>query len=132
MQTTAEIQVRFSDLDCYGHVNNAVYLSYLEIARVQLVHDRFIEDMKKDIQYLLVRADLKYTLPITLEDRVFVHCWFSEVGKVRFKASYRLHNGEGKVFASGYTEHALFNAATSRPMRIPKEWQNIVENPQES
>ncbi|MDR2401246.1 MAG: acyl-CoA thioesterase [Deferribacteraceae bacterium] len=127
MQTTAEIQVRFSDLDCYGHVNNAVYLSYLEIARVQLIHDMFIEDMKRNIQYLLVRVDLRYILPITLEDKVFVHCWFSEVGKARFKASYSLHNGGGKIFAEGYTEHALYNANTSRPIRIPKEWSEFVE-----
>jgi acyl-CoA thioester hydrolase len=127
MQITVEIQVRFSDLDCYGHVNNAVYLSYLEVARVQLVHDMFLEDMKKNIQYLLVRADLRYILPITLADKVFVHCWFSEIGKVRFKASYSLHNGEGKIFAEGYTEHALFNANTLRPMRIPKEWQEFAE-----
>ncbi|MDR2105233.1 MAG: acyl-CoA thioesterase [Deferribacteraceae bacterium] len=128
MQITIEIQVRFSDLDCYGHVNNAVYLSYLETARVHIIRDLFLEDMKRNIQYLLVRADLKYILPITLADRVFVHCWFSEIGKVRFKASYSLHNGEGKIFAEGYTEHALFNANTKRPIRIPKEWQKFVES----
>jgi acyl-CoA thioester hydrolase len=126
MRTTAEIQVRFSDLDCYGHVNNAVYLSYLEIARVQLIRDMFLEDMKKNIQYLLVRVDLRYILPITLEGGVFVLCWFSEIGKVRFKVSYSIHNGSGKIFSEGYTEHALYNANIGRPMRIPKEWRGFL------
>jgi acyl-CoA thioester hydrolase len=127
MQITTEIQIRFSDLDCYGHVNNAIYLSYLEIARVQLIRDMFLEDMKKNIQYLLVHVDLKYLLPITLADTVLVHCWFSDIGKVRFRASYSIHNGAGKIFSEGYTQHALYNANTGRPMRIPIEWHSLKE-----
>ncbi len=126
MEITQEIQVRFSDLDCYGHVNNAVYLSYLEVARTELIKDLFMHDMQKGIQYLLVGADLKYHHPILLSDKVLVHCWFDEVGKVRFKAAYRVHNGSGTIFATGTTEHALFDAKKQRPMRLSQEWRDYV------
>ena len=126
MEKTVEIQVRFRDLDAYGHVNNAVYMSYLETARVDMIHDLFMEDMAKNIQYLLVSVKLDYMQPILLNDRVFVHCKFDEIGKVRFKVRYKVHNGEGKVFVEGYSEHALFNGNTKRPMRLPAEWKEKV------
>ncbi len=126
MEKTTEIQIRFSDLDCYGHVNNAVYLSYLEAARVDLIQELFTRDMARGIQYLLIRADLKYIHPIVLTDRVLVRCWFEDVGKVRFKAAYEVHNGEGLVFATGYTEHALFDAEKQRPIRLAEDWKAYV------
>jgi len=126
MEKTVEIQVRFRDLDAYGHVNNAVYMSYLEVSRVELIHDLFMRDMANNIQYLLISVKLDYLQPILLNDKVFVHCKFDEPGKVRFKVKYNLHNGEGKVFAKGYSEHALFNGNTNRPMRLPVEWKKVV------
>ena len=126
MEKTVEIQVRFRDLDAYGHVNNAVYMSYLETARVDMIHDLFMRDMSKNIQYLLVSVKLDYLQPILLSDRVFVHCKFDDIGKVRFKVRYNVHNGEGKIFAEGYSEHALFNGNTKRPMRLPEEWKKEV------
>ncbi|MDR0455051.1 MAG: acyl-CoA thioesterase [Deferribacteraceae bacterium] len=122
MEKTVEIQVRFRDLDAYGHVNNAVYMSYLEIARVELIKDLFLQDMAENIQYLLVSVKLDYRQPIRLSDKALVHCEFNDIGKVRFKVLYKVHNGEGKIFAEGYSVHALFNGNTNRPMRLPEEW----------
>ena len=127
MRHTEKIQVRFSDLDNYGHVNNAVYLSYLEVARTVMLHEPFVEDMKRGIQYLLIRVDLSYKKPILLEDDVFVECWVSEVGKVRIKISYTVHNIRGEIFAEGYSEHALFDTKSARPIRMPAEWKAFVE-----
>ncbi|MDR2884651.1 MAG: acyl-CoA thioesterase [Deferribacteraceae bacterium] len=129
MEITSEIQVRFADLDAYGHVNNAVYLSYLEIARVELIHDLFLKDMERNIQYLLIKVNLDYHQPIVLSDKVFVHCWWAETGKVKFKAAYRLHDGKGKTFATGYTEHALFDGNKKRIMRMPEEWKAFASTP---
>jgi len=126
MEKTVEIQVRFRDLDAYGHVNNAVYMSYLEVSRVELIHDLFMRDMAKNIRYLLISVKLDYLQPILLNDRVLVHCIFDEVGRVRFKVKYKVHNGEGKIFAEGCSEHALFNGNTNRPMRLPEEWKAAV------
>ena len=130
MEKTVEIQVRFRDLDAYGHVNNAVYMSYLETSRVELVRDIFIRDMANNIRYLLISVKLDYLHPIYLEDRVLVHCKFDEIGKVRFKVTYKVHNGEGTLFAKGYSEHALFNGNTNRPMRLPDEWKEAIKKMQ--
>ena len=126
-EATTEIQIRFVDLDAYNHVNNAVYQSYLEIARLPLVKDVFLEDMAKNIQYLLVKIELNYKQPVKYTDRLLVHCWFSEMKGARFKISYLLHNGAGKIFADGYTLHALYDANAQKPMRIPDEWKQFVK-----
>ena len=126
-EITLEIQVRFADLDAYGHVNNAMYLSYLELARVELIRDLFIQDMQKNIQYLLIHVDLEYIQPIKLSDKVYVQCWWKEVGKVKFKAAYSVHDGNEKIFAKGATTHALYDGNTKRPVRLPKEWLAFVK-----
>lgn len=128
MKHSTEIQVRFSDLDAYGHVNNAMYLSYLEICRVEMIHDLFMRDMKRNIQYLLIEVQLKYLQPVLLSDRLIVDAWWSDVGKVKFTVSYRLHDGDGKIYATGYSVHALFDGNTGRPMRLPEEWKEFQED----
>jgi acyl-CoA thioester hydrolase len=121
-----EIQVRFRDLDAYGHVNHAVYLSYLEVARTNLVREVFVRDMKRNIQYLLIEAHVKYIQPVLLNDKLIIDCTFTEAGKVKFKAEYKLHDGSGKIYATGYTEHALYDGNTRRPMRLTDELREFI------
>jgi acyl-CoA thioester hydrolase len=127
MLHTEKIQVRFSDLDNYGHVNNAVYLSYLEVARTVMLREPFMEDMKRGVQYLLIRIELDYRHPVVLGDEVYVTCRVSDVGKVRLRISYEVHNGAGLIFAEGHSVHALYDGNARRPLRLPAEWQSFVE-----
>jgi acyl-CoA thioester hydrolase len=65
----AKIQVRFSDCDMMGHVNNAVYLSYFEMARIYyfgilLAKDR---DWKKE-GVLLRKNEVEYLKPVLLHE----------------------------------------------------------------
>jgi acyl-CoA thioester hydrolase len=65
-----KIQVRFSDLDMLGHVNNVIYLSYFEMARIHYFTalvgakwDWFNEGV------LLVKNNVEYHIPILLHDQ---------------------------------------------------------------
>ncbi len=69
--TVHRIQIRWSDVDSYGHVNNAVYLNYLEEAR-----DRwFAATMGAGFGFVLVRVAIDFRSELTLDDReVVVTC----------------------------------------------------------
>ncbi|MDR2869202.1 MAG: acyl-CoA thioesterase [Deferribacteraceae bacterium] len=125
-EINAKIQVRFCDLDAYGHVNHAMYLSYMEVARVELVRDIFVRDMKRNIQYLLIGAHVQYIKPVLLDDTLIVTARFLEAGKVKFRVDYELRNGSGTLCATGYTEHALYDGKAGRPIRITDELRDFI------
>jgi acyl-CoA thioester hydrolase len=113
------IEVRFSDLDVMGHVNNAVMVSFMEQARYQWWRS-FLGGRKfQEEGFLIVRVEVDYRLPILLGDdvRVELHC--SRVGNSSFELSYRLIKGiGGELFAEGKTVQVMLDFATNRPKAL--------------
>jgi acyl-CoA thioester hydrolase len=93
------IEIRWADLDSSRHVNNAVYLSYLEevrtgwlagaLANVDAVHD-----------FVLVRVEIDYRRELTLDD-VFVvaRCELSGVGSSSIRTTEQVVAGGGELAA---------------------------------
>lgn len=123
-----KIQVRFNDLDGYGHVNNSVYLSYLEIARCTAFEDVFSTCMERGLWFILASAEIKYKKFLKFGDEVFVHIKLGEIGGVKFDFEYSVHDGKGTVFAEAKTVHAMFDSKTGRPVRINDEIKKVIEN----
>ena len=72
-----EIAIRWRDVDNYGHVNNAVYLTYLEECR-----DRWARrTLGDDVGFVIVRVAIDFRRELSLEDRsVTVACWGTGYG----------------------------------------------------
>ena len=62
------IEVRFADLDAYGHVNNTIFFTYLETARVKLFKQRFGPFLESEILFIVIRSECDYIAPIELDD----------------------------------------------------------------
>ncbi|MFO7812351.1 MAG: thioesterase family protein, partial [Pelovirga sp.] len=54
---TTSIDIRFADLDAYGHVNNAIFFTYLEHARVKMFQEYFGAFLDSSLLFLVVRAE---------------------------------------------------------------------------
>lgn len=72
---TYDLQVRGYELDSYGHVNNAVYLNYMEQARWALFRETGILDLCINNEWLMVVADIhiRYSREALLFDPLTVH-----------------------------------------------------------
>ena len=66
------IQVRWRDLDANGHVNNAVFVTFLEVSRAELWHTYFSFDHVTEFPFLLARVEIDYRGTIHLEEEVVV------------------------------------------------------------
>ena len=97
MPKEIEIQIRFNDLDGYGHVNNSVYLSYCEIARTNGYADVFNNSIEKKMWFILTSAEINYKKFLKLEDKAFVKVWLSGAKGALFTFEYIIHNGQGTV-----------------------------------
>ncbi len=120
------IEVRFSDLDAMGHVNNAVVVSYMEQARFQWWRS-FLGGRKfQEEGFLIVRVEVDYRLPILLGDEVSVELHCAKAGNSSFDLNYRITKGlGGELFAEGRTVQVMVDFATHRPKPLvasTREW----------
>ena len=111
------IQVRFRDLDALGHVNNAVYLTYLEVARVAYF-SRLQRDWLEKGHFILARAEVDFLRPILLEDPVEVGVRVARLGRSSFDMEY-LVLAAGEEAARGKTVQVWLEGG--RPAPLPQE-----------
>jgi acyl-CoA thioester hydrolase len=91
---TTPITVRFSDLDSLGHVNNAVYFSYSEHARLEFFEQLGITE-RSFPSLLLARAMCSHHLPILYGQAVEVWTWVAKIGNKSFTVQHHvLANGQ--------------------------------------
>jgi acyl-CoA thioester hydrolase len=113
------IELRFSDLDAYGHVNSAVYFTYLETARVKLFGDFFREASEQGIFTVVARAECDFKVPILLYDQVVVTVWVARLGSSSFDLEYRLHNDKGTIYATARTTMVCFDDVNKVTVAVP-------------
>ncbi|WP_101297193.1 acyl-CoA thioesterase [Halegenticoccus soli] len=115
----ASIQVRFGDLDLLGHVNNAVYVTYLEQARIDYFSDVLGLDLD-DLGMVIARLEIDYRRSVTLEDELVVALRVSRLGGSSFDMEYELRAGEEVVATAETTQVTIDDSGSSRP--IPEPW----------
>lgn len=116
-----EIEVRFRDCDAMGHVNNAVYLTYLEQARFA-AWQRLTGAGGLPLSLILARAECDYTAPLTLGDRVLVRLGVAAVGRTSFTLDYEVLNARTRqVVATARTVQVMYDYGTAKPVPISDE-----------
>ena len=116
---TTTIELRFSDLDAYGHVNSAVYFTYLETARVKLFSDFFREVSERGIFTVVARAECDFKTPILLYDRVMITARVARIGGSSFDLEYRLHDDKDTTYATARTTMVCFDNANKVTVPVP-------------
>ena len=130
MPLVIPVEIRFADIDKLGHVNNAVYLSYFEQARLsyfQQVIGANIDWSENGI--ILARAEINYILPVNLEDNIIVEISCSRTGTKSFDLEYKLfkQSGDKNILATeGKTIMVCYNYKASQTIAIPVNWANKI------
>jgi acyl-CoA thioester hydrolase len=114
------IELRFSDLDAYGHVNSAMYFTYLETARVKLFHDFFKEVSDQGIFTLVARAECNFKIPIMLYDELIVTLCVAKTGHTSFELEYRLHDSGEKTYATARPTMVCFDSIKNVAVPLPE------------
>ncbi|MDS0292559.1 acyl-CoA thioesterase [Halogeometricum luteum] len=118
----SELQVRFRDLDPLGHVNNAVYASYCEQARIEFFQEEF--DIE-EVNTVLANIEIDYRRPIEGLGELTVGLDVTDIGNSSFEMSYELRS-EGEVVATASTVLVVIDPETTEPTRVPDEWREAV------
>jgi acyl-CoA thioester hydrolase len=118
------VEVRFRDCDPLGHVNNAVYLTYLEQAR--LFHWRGLWGFGIDTNpalpgVILARAEIDFRIPAKYGETLEVRIDVAAVGRTSFTYDYEIVDMQGRVVASARTVQVMYDYTTGKPVPIPDE-----------
>lgn len=119
------IQVRWNDLDALGHVNNAVFVTYFEIARGRFMLEACPGwDWSKDMFLVAnVHVDFRRELLLTAnEPRVMVKT--SKIGTKSFVLEYAIVSNPGEelvIYATGTTTQVMFDMKSRQTVEVP-EW----------
>ena len=116
---TTPIDIRFADLDAYGHVNNAIFFTYLEHARVKMFQEFFGAFLDSSLLFLVVRAECDYRLPITLNDHLLITLKVEQLRHSSFTFTYLLHDGRGREYANARTVMVGYDPQTKKPAALP-------------
>lgn len=121
------VPVQFRDIDRMGHVNHAVYLQYMETARVELAKRLgMIRDVNSS-SFIVATAHAEYKKPITNERRVTVTCWVSRIGERSWDLDYTIHGPRGVEFAVARTTQVGYNYQTRSTVRIAEKLGKALE-----
>jgi acyl-CoA thioester hydrolase len=144
----ARIPIRYSDLDPYGHVNNAAYLEFFEEIRISywraLADLTGLEELEAgDVpgaRYVIAETTVRYKAPIFLEDALHGAATIPTVGKRSYAMDFELRTGEtfesGLIVADGFAAHVFFDPKTDE-VQLRPEWflpavARLEDRPEES
>jgi acyl-CoA thioester hydrolase len=119
-------QVIFRDVDAFGHVNNAVYLTYFEWARAQLWFAiTGAAGLPTDIGFIVARAEIDFKLQIEMEP-IEICIRIGEMRTTSFDTVYEIRKRGGKVAATGKVVVVLFDWKAQTKMPISDELRQKV------
>jgi acyl-CoA thioester hydrolase len=116
-----EEQVRFRDLDPMGHVNNAVFLTYLEQARVAFFSEMGAATGLEDMNMVVARVEIDFKAPVRLGQEVEVSVRASRFGTKSFDLDYELRV-EGELVAVAKSIQVAYDYKRREPVPVPAEW----------
>jgi len=125
---SVKIQVRFADIDVMGHVNNAVYLSYFEMARV-LIFSKLLGSNWDWNQFgvLLRKNEIEYLKPVTLNEQPIISLNTEKLGTKSFVLSYELKVND-EVRTTGSSVMVCFDSSKNQTIEIPNKMREILES----
>ncbi|APX95943.1 acyl-CoA thioesterase [Natronorubrum daqingense] len=120
-----DIDVRLRDIDFMGHVNNAVYATFLEEAREAYFVD-VIGVSLPDIGTVLATMTIDYVRAIEADDRVTVSMGVTDLGTSSLTIGYEIR-AEGETAATAETVQVLVDRETGESKSLPDEWRTRID-----
>ncbi len=108
-------------IDFVGHVNNIIYVQWLENARVKLIQAMGLSISEvaagDDILPIITETNIQYKKPFFLNNEVHVEVWVSEIFNVSANFKFRFRNEKGEICSTAQQKVLFIDRATQRPSR---------------
>ena len=114
-------RVRFRDLDAMGHVNNAVFLTYIESARFAFLRHLGAATTLEDVSIIVARIEIDFRAPVGFGEEVEIAVGASRFGAKSFDLDYELRV-DGRVVAEARSVLVAYDYDKGEAIELPDEW----------
>lgn len=134
------MQIRWSDIDGYGHVNNVAMLTLLEEARIATFWNADLPDGSAlptqtlsggptaEHYTLVARQEVEYLAPLPFTQRsVRLDLWIAKIGGASLEVNYEVYSPAGVLCAIASTSIVMVDAASGRPRRLAPDERAALE-----
>jgi acyl-CoA thioester hydrolase len=121
------LEVRWRDVDALNHVNNAVYFTYLEQARLYYLRELgFAPTHPTDIGIIIAEACCRFKSPLKLGEQVTIRARASELRRSSFAFEYRIEGEDGRLAATARTVQVCYDYGRQEAIPIPAQWREAI------
>ena len=126
---THHLEVRFRDCDAMGHVNNAVYLTYLEETRfafwrasgLESSADHGLRAEDGALGVIVARVEIDYRRAATHGDKLRIHIGVAAIGRTSFTYEYEIVDAADTLIASARSVIVRYDYAAGRSVPLSGE-----------
>ena len=117
-----QIAVRWGDMDAYGHVNNALYMRYLEEARVQFLANIGAAMSGNGTDPVIINVGCTFLRPVSYPATMIIKSYVGEIGRSSFMVWYELSTTDNpdQLCSEGYSKVVWMDHQTGRSVPLPE------------
>ena len=122
-----KVEVRFADMDSFGHVNNASFLTFIEQARIKYFDD--ISGWRYDPSregVILAHASLDFLRPLDFKEKLSVFSLCTRIGTKSISIVHRIIAGENEEVATAESILVAFDYNSMRSIPVPAKWREAI------
>jgi acyl-CoA thioester hydrolase len=120
-------EATFRDLDVFGHVNNAVYLTYLENARIGYMREVLGIESLDDLLVIVANVNIDFRSRASLGETLEIGARTSRIGTKSFELDHEIRGPEDRLVAAAATTLVTFDYRGDSTMPVPDLWRERIE-----
>ena len=127
---STEITVRWGDMDAYAHLNNTVYLRFMEEARIQMLYEMGYTLDGKGQGPVIINAFSTFLKPVVYPDTLTVDCFVGEPGRSSFMSYYSLYSQaqDDELVCEGSAKIVWIDTETNSSVPLPQDIRLMIES----
>ena len=124
-----DLQIRFSDVDVLGHVNNTVYMTFYDTGKAHYFTDIIGKVIDwKHVATVIANVDCAFLAPIFFGEEIEVLTRCLHIGEKSFKLLQAIREKKSGVIKSACeTVMVAFDVKTGKAMELPSDWREALE-----
>jgi acyl-CoA thioester hydrolase len=121
-------EVTFRDLDVFGHVNNAVYLTYIENARLGYLREVLGVESLEDLLVILAKVRIDFRSRASLGEMLEIGARVSHIGTKSFDVDHEVRGPDARLVAVASTTLVTFDYRGDTTMPVPDLWRERIQS----